>query len=238
MNNMKLLLLSNSTNPGETYLEYPKDEIKLFLGTYSVKALFIPYAAVTFSYDEYEVKVKERFVEMGHDVVSIHHFADPVSAMEDAEAIVVGGGNTFSLLRNLKLNGLLEIIRNRVIGGLPYIGWSAGSNITCPTICTTNDMPIIEPMGFEALNLLPFQINPHYTDFVPPGFGGETRDQRIAEFLAANRGITVVGLREGTLLKYENSLLKLIGPYSAKIFRFNEIPFESNDSFDFNLLLQ
>jgi dipeptidase E len=238
MNNMKLLLLSNSTNPGEAYLEYPKEEIKLFLGISSVKALFIPYAAVTFSFDEYEKKVKDRFTEIGYDVTSIHHFADPISAVEDAEAIIIGGGNTFNLLRNLKLNGLLEIIRKRVIEGIPYIGWSAGSNVTCPTISTTNDMPIVETNGFNALNLIPFQINPHYSDFIPPGFGGETRDQRIAEFLAANRDMTVVGLREGTLLKYENNILKLIGPHSAKIFRFNETPFESTYSYDFNLLLQ
>jgi dipeptidase E len=235
---MNLLLISNSTNPGEVYLDYPKLEIKDFLGQTSVNALFIPYAAVTFSFNDYEAKVKERFNEIGHDVTSIHQFSNPLEAVKKANAIVIGGGNTFHLLRGLQQNNLIGIIRERVLEGLPYIGWSAGSNVACPTICTTNDMPVVETNGFNAINLIPFQINPHYTDFVPEGFGGETRDQRITEFLAANPKATVVGLRERTMLKYTDNTLKLIGPYSAKIFRYQEVPFELSNNDNLNILFK
>ena len=116
---MRLLLLSNSTNPGEGYLEYPKHEIQKFLGDKSVKALFIPYAAVRFSYDDYEAKVEARFAEIGHHVVSIHRFEDPVKAVEEAEAIVIGGGNTWRLVQQMHLNGLMEPIRKKVLSGAP-----------------------------------------------------------------------------------------------------------------------
>jgi dipeptidase E len=223
---MKLLLLSNSTNVGEPYLEYPKFQIKSFLGTKPVQALFIPYAAVTFSFDEYEARVKERFIEIGHDVIAIHHFNNPIDAVMSAEAIVIGGGNTFHLLKLLQQNNLLQIIREKVIGGLPYIGWSAGANMACPTICTTNDMPVVETNGLKALDLVPFQINPHYTNLSLSGHGGETRDQRIAEFLAANPFKTVVGLPEGSIIKYENKELTLIGQKNAKIFKYGILPYE------------
>jgi len=176
---MRLLLISNSTNPGEPYLNYPKKNIHDFLGSVPVKALFIPYAAVAFSYDEYENKVAERFREIGHDVVSIHHFVDPVKAILDASAIVVGGGNTWKLLKNIQDRNLVYVVREKVMNGTPYIGWSAGSNVACPTIMTTNDMPVIQPDSFDAFNLVPFQINPHYLDTNPAGHAGETREQRI-----------------------------------------------------------
>lgn len=232
---MKFLLFSNSTNPGESFLEYPKSYIKDFLGMTPLRALFIPYAAVTISYDEYEKRVKDRFNEIGHDIESIHHFGNPLDAVNNAQVIVIGGGNTFHLLRNLQNHNLIEIIRERVLGGIPYIGWSAGSNITCPSICTTNDMPIIETIGLKGLNIIPFQINPHYTDIVPPNFGGETRDQRINEFLQVNQTITVVGLREGTFLKYTDNRLSYVGGSTMKVFRFNEVPYEltQNDSIAF-----
>lgn len=234
---MRLLLISNSTNAGEAYLEYPKFQIKSFLGNKSIKALFIPYAAVTFSYDEYESRVKERFNEIEHDVVSIHRFKYPLEALKSAEAIVVGGGNTFQLLKLMQQNNLVEAIQNKVINGLPYIGWSAGANMACPTICTTNDMPIIEPLGFKAIHLIPFQINPHYIDVMPSGHAGETRDQRIAEFLEANPTKIVVGLREGTMLKYENSQLVLIGEKRAKVFKYNQIPYEIDTESDLSFLI-
>jgi dipeptidase E len=180
---MKLLLISNSTMAGEAYLDYPKQNIAEFLGSKPVKTLFIPYAGVTVSWDDYEAKVKQRFNEIGHDVVSIHRFSDPVTAIEEAEAIVVGGGNTWNLLRHIHDNKLIEPMRKKVLSGTRYIGWSAGSNLACPTIKTTNDMPIIDPKGFDALNLIPFQINPHYLDKNPDGHGGETREDRILEFL-------------------------------------------------------
>ena len=158
---MRLLLISNSTNAGEEYLDYPKEEIGRFLGEKSVKALFIPYAAVTFSFSDYEKKVQNRFREVGHDIESIHNYSDPVKAIEEAEAIVVGGGNTWQLLKIIIDNRLIEPVRNKVFEGTPYIGWSAGSNMACPTIRTTNDMPILEPGAFNAFSLIPFQINPH-----------------------------------------------------------------------------
>jgi len=235
---MKLLLISNSTMSGEPYLDYPKHEIRKFLGDKTVNALFIPYAAVTFSYDLYESKVEERFAEIGHHITSVHHFSDPVEAVQNAEAIVVGGGNTWQLVRMMHDNRLMEAIRNKVIHGTPYIGWSAGSNVTCPTLQTTNDMPVVDPKGFDCMGLIPFQINPHYLDANPKGHGGETREQRIEEFLEINPEITVVGLREGTMLKYENNSLTLIGNRSARIFKKGNIPLELNAGDDFSFLLK
>ena len=216
---MRLLLISNSTNPGEPYLDYPKNNIKSFLGKTPVKALFIPYAAVTFSFDAYEEKVAERFREIGHGIISIHRFSDPVAAVKNASAIVVGGGNTWQLLKMIRDNKLIEAVRQKVIGGTPYIGWSAGSNVACPTISTTNDMPITEPDSFMAFNLVPFQINPHYLDANPAGHAGETREQRIEEFIEANSGIFVAGLREGTMLLLDNEKLTLIGPRKVRVFK-------------------
>ena len=235
---MKLLLISNSTNPGEPYLDYPKHEIKKFLGDKMVNALFIPYAAVTFSFDLYEAKVEERFAEIGHHITSIHHFTDPVEAVQSAEAIVIGGGNTWQLVRMMHDKRLMEAIRIKLLQGTPYIGWSAGSNVACPTLRTTNDMPVIDPKGFDCMDLIPFQINPHYLDAHPEGHGGETREQRIAEFLEINPEITVVGLREGTMLKYENNTLNLIGTKSARIFRKGIEPQELYSDDNFNFLLQ
>ncbi|NDV47414.1 dipeptidase PepE [Paludibacter sp. 221] len=235
---MKLLLISNSTNPGEPYLDYPKSEIKKFLGAESVEAVFIPYAAVTFSYDEYEAKVNNRFSEIGHKVKSIHHFADPVEAIREAEAIVVGGGNTWKLVRMMHDNGIISEIRKKVLSGTPYIGWSAGSNVACPTLRTTNDMPIINPMTFETCNLVPFQINPHYLDNNPANHGGETREQRIEEFITENQDVYVVGLREGTMLHYDNGNLKLIGNRPVRVFKYGETPLELTATDDLNFLLK
>lgn len=234
---MRLLLISNSTNAGEEYLDYPKNEIKAFIGDKAVKALFIPYAAVTFSFDAYEEKVAMRFREIGHDIVSIHRFNDPVKAIHDAEAIVIGGGNTWQLLKMTQDNGLVEAIKMKVADGTPYIGWSAGSNMACPTIRTTNDMPVIEPSSFDALNFIHFQINPHYLDANPDGHAGETREQRIEEFLEINPGIYVVGLREGTMLRLEGSSLSLIGPRKMRIFRKGNTPYEVSQGDDLSFLL-
>lgn len=223
---------------GEPYLDYPKQEIQRFLGEKTVNALFVPYAAVTFSFDLYESKVEERFAEIGHHVTSIHHFSDPVEAVRNAEVIVVGGGNTWQLVRMMHDNRLMDAIRKKVANGTPYIGWSAGSNVACPTLQTTNDMPVVDPKGFHCMGLVPFQINPHYLDANPEGHGGETREQRIGEFLEINSGITVVGLREGTMLKYENNSLKLIGNRSARIFKKGAAPQELNSGDDFSFLLK
>ncbi len=234
---MKLLLISNSTMPGESYLDYPKHEIRKILGEKAVTAVFIPYAAVTFSFDEYCEKVEERFSEVGHHVVGIHTFKDPVKAIKEAEAIVVGGGNTWQLVRMLHDNKLMEPVRKKVKAETPYIGWSAGSNISCPTLRTTNDMPVIDPRGFDCLNLLPFQINPHYLDANPDGHAGETREQRILEFIEINPDVYVAGLREGTMFKLENNKLELIGRKSCRIFKKGQKILELSAGDDFNFLL-
>lgn len=235
---MRLLLISNSTNPGEPYLDYPKNNILSFLGVVPVKALFIPYAAVTFSYDLYEAKVSERFREIGHEVISIHRFSDPVSAVLESPAIVIGGGNTWKLLKLIRDNKLLEIIREKVLQGTPYIGWSAGSNVACPTIRTTNDMPIVEPDSFVSLNLIPFQINPHYLDSSPAGHAGETREQRIEEFIEANPDIYVAGLREGSMLTIQDRKITLEGNRNIRIFRKGNPPAEYTPSDDLSFLLK
>lgn len=235
---MRLLLISNSTNQGEPYLGYPKNNIKEFLGQFTGKAIFIPYAAVTFSFDEYEEKVCERFKEIGIEIESVHHSSDLKQAIENAAAIVVGGGNTWHLQKLLNDNDLVNTIRKKVLSGTPYIGWSAGSNVACPTIKTTNDMPVVEPGSFEAFNLIPFQINPHYTDSNPAGHAGETREQRIEEFIEVNPAVFVVGLREGTMLLRENEKLSLIGEKTARIFKKGSSPHELGNTDDLSFLLE
>ena len=239
---MRLLLISNSTNAGEGYLEYPKDEIRRFLiGVKEV--VFVPYAAVTFSYDEYENKVQNRFGEFGVKVRSVHRESSPVNAVRSAEAIVVGGGNTFHLLKNMQEQGLIETIREKVLQGTPYVGWSAGSNVACPTISTTNDMPIVEPESFGAFGLVGFQINPHYLDAHPEGHAGETREQRILEYIAVNREMTVVGLREGCILRVvknedgQKDSLTLIGSRPMRIFRYGQQVREVTAGDDLSFLL-
>ena len=234
---MRLLLISNSTNAGEEYLEYPMKNIRNFLGSSGVKALFVPYAGITVSFDDYEKKVKERFNESGHDIVSVHHYDDPAEAVEEAEAIVVGGGNTFRLAELLHKNSLVEKIRNRVLKGIPYIGWSAGANIACPTICTTNDMPVVQPPRFDALNLVKFQINPHYLDANPDGHAGETREMRISEYIEINRNTYVIGLREGSMLLLENGSIRLIGTCTMRIFKYGTSPVELGTDDDAGFLI-
>lgn len=215
---MNLLLISNSTNAGEEYLKYPIAEIAKTLEGVS-EVVFIPYAAVTFSYDEYERKVQQRFNEIGVKVNSIHRALNKRNFLRHAQAIVIGGGNTFALLKKMQEEDLLDTIFRRVKGGTPYIGWSAGSNVTCPTICTTNDMPIVQPASFRAIGLVPFQINPHYLDANPEGHAGETREQRILEYIEANRSRYVVGLREGCMLRINDNSIELIGSRPMRIFK-------------------
>lgn len=215
---MKLLLISNSTNAGEEYLRYPMPQIGKFL-TGVKEIVFVPYAAVTFSYAEYEKKVQARFAELGIKVKSVHRAKNPARMIRQAEAICVGGGNTFALTRKMQQQGLMRAILSKIKSGTPYVGWSAGSNVCCPTICTTNDMPILQPESFKAIGAIPFQINPHYLDANPEGHAGETREQRILEYIEANPRRWVVGLREGCMLHYENEKLELIGSRPMRIFR-------------------
>jgi dipeptidase E len=230
----RLLLLSNSTNAGEPYLGWPRPYIVDFLKDTGVKnILFVPYAGVNLvdesveaSYDAYENKVKEVFGELGYGIYSMHREKDPVKSVEQAEAIAVGGGNTFHLVYMLHKLGLVPVIRKRVLEGMHFMGWSAGANVACPTLRTTNDMPIIQPASFETFNLVPFQINPHYLDANPEGHGGETRQQRIEEFLAINRDVTVIGLREACLIEVIGEKYSLKGSRPMRVFRYGHEPGE------------
>jgi len=225
MTHRKLLLLSNSKNYGGEYLGHVTQAIRDFLGDVR-EVLFVPFAGVTVSFDEYADLVGERFAELGYELRSVHRVDDAAAAVAAAEAIAVGGGNTFHLLERMYDTGLLDAVRARALEGVPYMGWSAGSNLACPSIRTTNDMPIVEPPGFAALDLIPFQLNPHYTEAKLPNHGGETRADRIKEFITANPGIYVVGLPEGCVLRVEGDELELLGEKPAKIFLQGEEPFE------------
>ena len=218
MPDKRLLLLSNSKNYNQGYLEHALDLIKDLLGESVKTVLFIPFAGVTFTFGEYAARVGERFAEAGYRIASIHETADAKEAVGRAEAIAVGGGNSFHLLRSLYEAELLAPIRERVERGVPYIGWSAGSNVACPTIKTTNDMPIVEPPSLTAINLVPFQINPHYTDEQVANHQGETREQRLMEFIEVNPGVYTVGLREGSSLKVTGANGRLLGGRSARVF--------------------
>lgn len=233
---MKLLLISNSTNAGEEYLRYPLPEIgRTLAGVREI--VFVPYAAVTFSYAEYERRVQARFSELGIRVRSVHRAKDPAAMIRQAEAIAVGGGNTFALAKKMQEQGLMTAILRRIRAGVPYVGWSAGSNVCCPTICTTNDMPIVEPASFRAIGAVKFQINPHYLDANPAGHAGETREQRILEYIRANPRRWVAGLREGCMLRYEDDRLELIGSRPMRLFRHGMEPFEVQPGGDLRFLL-
>jgi dipeptidase E len=213
---MRLLLISNSTQHGRGYLDHCANEIQNFLGAVK-KILFIPYALQ--DWDGYTAKTRERYALMDIEAKGIHEFSDGQQAIKEAQAIHIGGGNTFRLLKELYDENLVDIIRERVNAGIPYIGASAGTNVATVSIKTTNDMPIVYPPSFDALNLVPFNINPHYMDANPDStHQGETREQRIKEFHEMN-DTTVVGLREGALLRIENSTVKLLGINGAKVFK-------------------
>ncbi len=218
---MKLLLLSNSRAPDGVFLHWARDATLAFFGRQRPRALFIPYAAVPGTrehYDHYAARVRAAFADLGCEVHSIHEADDPEQAIRAAEAFIVGGGNSFHLLHELYRHDLLETLREQVRAGVPYLGWSAGSLLACRGIWTTNDMPIIEPPSLRALGFVPFQINPHFTDAHPPGHQGETRMERIAEFLALNPGTLVLGLREGAGLHVEHGSARLFGT-GAHLFR-------------------
>lgn len=217
----RLLLLSNSTLPGESFFQWPEPYVKEFLGDGPKKILFFPFAGVTFSFDEYFSIVKKRMEEMGYEVTSAHQASNKQDALEYCDAIAVGGGNTFQLLNYLQ-DGWVEFIQEHVNRGKPYIGWSAGSNVATPSIKTTNDMPIVQPKSFDALNLVQFQINPHYTEATVPNHGGETRPDRIREFLEVNPQMTVLGIPEGALIQVEGDQISYKGRGELVVFRKGE----------------
>lgn len=240
-----LLLISNSTNVGEAYLGWPKNYIKDFLSGKVKRVLFVPYAGVnlsdqglTASFDIYEKKVAAVFAELGFEIYSIHSQSDPVKAVKEAECIAVGGGNTFHLVYMLHKNNLIEAVRERIAEGMPFLGWSAGANVACPTLRTTNDMPIIEPASFNCFNVVPFQINPHYLDAHPAGHGGETREQRINEFTEINPEVDVVGLREASLLEVHDNKMQIKGRHGIRLFRRGEAAREIGLTEDVSWLLK
>ena len=216
---IKALLLSNSTIPGTPFFTWPRPYVKEFLGQLPKSIVFIPYAAVTFSFDEYEAKVKEVFATMGYNVKGIHHQSDPIETIRSAGAILVGGGNSFALLKRLYDSNLLDVMRDKVNTGTPYIGWSAGANLACPTIMTTNDMPVVQPPSLNALNLVPFQINPHYHELKFEGQGGETRKERLEEFIVMNPDKKVIGLPEGMFARRDGDRITIGGTGTAKFYR-------------------
>ncbi len=220
---MKYLLLSNSTNSGESYMAWCKAKIADFIQGNQENIIFIPYAAASFSFDEYTQKVNQALEQYKISVKNIASFDNPIEAISNASAIFIGGGNTFHLLKQLQDNNLINAIRDKVNSGTPYIGWSAGSNVFCPTLCTTNDMPIAQPQSFNALNLIDLQINPHYTDRTIPNHGGESRDQRLNEFLSINPTEKVVCLPESSYIETMEGSRRYFGASNGKILSSNGV---------------
>ncbi|WP_103570390.1 dipeptidase PepE [Campylobacter concisus] len=208
------LLISASSYQDTGYLRHCKNWVKDFLGeSGKEEILFIPYAGVRRSNDEYEQKVIDRL--KNKNIKSIHHYEDKISAIKNANSIAVGGGNTFMLLYTLYKLNLIEPIKEAVANGTKYFGWSAGANIAGKTMMTTNDMPIIMPKSFESLNIFPYQINPHFISGKLAGHNGESREERLEEFLIANPKDTIYALPEGTAL--------LIGGDEAEVIGHSEI---------------
>jgi dipeptidase E len=225
----RILLISNSTVYGRDYLDHVEAEIKSFLRPHKA-VLFFPFAL--FNREAYAAKAQARLAKMGLACGSVHQVSDPKRAIQETEAIFIGGGNTFRLLKALQDLDLIEPIRRCVRRGTPYIGSSAGSNVAGPTIKTTKDMPIVQPRSFDSLGLIPFQISPHYQDPDPNSkHMGETQEERILQFLEENT-TPVVGMREGAWLLCENGVVALKGETGARIFRRNKASVEAKPGED------
>ena len=219
----RLLLVSTSTTYGTGYLDHCEREMLDLLGT-ARRLLFVPYAL--HDRDAYAARVRERFARSGLEVDSVHEAVAPLAAVNAAEAIFIGGGNTFRLLDQLYARHLMEALRERALAGIPYLGTSAGSNVAGLTIKTTNDMPIVDPPSLDALALVPFNLNPHYLDPDPASrHMGESRETRIREFHEENDA-AVVGLREGGMIRVEGACITLRGEAGARIFRKGQEPLE------------
>lgn len=222
----KMIIASTSTTYGTGYLEYLLTELEeLYRENNTV--VFVPFARPGgITHDEYTKIVSKPFRNLGKKVIGLHTYKDGAGLLEQEGAVFTGGGNTFLLVRELHQRGLMEVLRSRVLDGLPYAGTSAGANITGPTMQTTNDMPIVYPPSFETLGCISFNINPHYRDPIPGSTHmGESRETRIAEFHRCNQ-IPVLGLREGSWLRVNGRHTELKGEYSARLFRPGEIPAE------------
>ena len=215
MSQSRILALSSSRVGASAYLEMAAPMIDSFLGPAPLTIAFVPFASVD-SYDDYASKVKGGLEALPH-VIKLVTPGNAKEVVESSDVVMVGGGNTFKLLHDLYETGLLEMIKERVAQGMPYIGWSAGTNLTGPTICTTNDMPIMQPRSFASFGFFPFQINPHYYNVVIEGFHGETRDMRLEEFLKVKEGARIIGLPEGTALELKDGELRFIGAAQAVI---------------------
>lgn len=231
---MNLLLLSNSTQYGRGYLAHALDTVRAFLPARG-RLVFVPYALA--DHDGYTAKVRQVLEPLGVEVRGTHENGDPVAELLAADAVFVGGGNSFRLLDALYRTGLREALIKRVRAGLPYMGASAGTNMAAPTLRTTNDMPIVQPPSFETLGLVPFQINPHYLDPDPDStHKGETRAERLAEFLEEN-DVPVLGLREGSWLRVAGRRATLHGERPARLFARGEHPRELPVGSDISELL-
>jgi dipeptidase E len=230
---IRLLLISNSSQHGSGYLDHAEREIREVMGS-GHKVLFVPYAVHALR--AYADKAGDRLRGMGLSLLSIHDVSNMWRAVDEADAIFVGGGNTFRLLKGLHEHDLLAPIRRRVAAGVPYIGSSAGSIVACPTLKTTKDMPVVQPPSFEALGLVPFQISPHYLDPDPSSTHmGETQEERITQFHEENEEI-VVGLREGSFLRVQEGAVWLKGQNPARIFRRGQEPVEARPGANLCLL--
>lgn len=221
---MKVLLVSNSTLHQRGYLDHVAGSIQeLFRG--AARIAFIPYAL--FDREAYARKAEQRFAALGLDLVSVHRADDPRAAVATADGIFIGGGNTFRLLDSLYEHRLIDLIRERVAAGVPYLGSSAGSIVAGPTIMTTKDMPVVQPPSFQSLHLVRFQISPHYLDPDPhTTHMGETQEERILQFLEENDR-TVIGLREGSFIHCDERSAVLDGPFPARVFRRRNDPLEA-----------
>lgn len=215
----KLIIASTSTLHGGAYLEYLMSTLRDFFSGCKT-LLFIPYARPGgITHEDYTAKVAQAFSVLNITVKGLHEFENPVEAIEEAEALFTGGGNTFLLVSQLYRNNVMEALTNAVKTGTPYLGSSAGSNICGLTMQTTNDMPIIYPPSFKTLGFVPFNLNPHYLDPMPDSTHmGETRETRIKEFHQFNTQ-PVLGLREGSWLEVKGNTILLKGGLKARLFR-------------------
>ncbi len=229
-----LLLVSSSVVHGYGYLEQCEADVRALFSNRK-KILFFPFALK--DHDAYAAKVRNRFAELGFELTSIHQAADPATAIKEAQGFFVGGGNTFRLLASMQNAGLLPKLRSRVRAGVPYMGSSAGSNLACPTIMTTNDMPIVFPRNFKALELIPFQLNAHYLDPDPTSkHQGETRETRLREYHEMN-DLPVLSPPQGAHLRVQGDRAQLRGIHGARLFRRGREPVEFAPGSELNFLL-